>query len=553
MNNRKMKKNNNLINRTKRLSNVAIAGLIFMTIFKILMINIGGDSSITYFSVAFELYFFTTASLCASIAYTVERMTASRISKGSFKNVSTLRRTATIISAILGLIIGSLVYLCSNQISVFFLHSTMSAFSIRISAFCIFLAFLSAPIYGYFQGLGTMMPSAFYYLIQRVITVVVGIPLLIFYYRYGLKVSKLMNQEEYSAAYAGMGGFIALLSGLAAGFLFLFFVFGSHNRQFKHQLTKEVMETKESWQRLGKGLLQSILSTGLQGLFITSFLLIELYIFVTNMSNSLPQTAVFTQWGNLYGRVLSLVVLAAVAVSSGRKVLETELQHQFGRVDNRILKDKIHKHFQIVVMMSLPWVIFFGLAAEAILSTIFNGNLETAVILLRIGSIGVLLLAIAMLQYSVMTGIKKNRVFIIYFLISTCVHHVVMIVLFRFTGMQIEAVMISEVMMLFVFNILNQLTIRKYFKMKREPGNYILVSFTSCVATGILLFLVNQLLKPVIGDIITFILSLIIAWVCYFVLLITYKALDKRILDMLPLGKQIYKVAISLHLMREES
>lgn len=553
MSSEKMKKNNNLINRTKRLSQAVIAGLILMTIFKILIINIGGDSSITYFSVAYELYFFSTVSLCAALSYAVERMTATRISKGNYKSVLTLRRVSTIVSILIGLIIGSIICLSSEQISEFFLQSTMSAFSVRISAFCIFIAFLSAPLYGYFQGLGTMMPSVFYYLMQRGLAVIAGIPLLIFSYRYGIKVSKLMHQEEYAAAYGSMGAFLALLTGLVIGYLFLLIVFASHNRQFKHQMSKESMETKESWQRLCIGLLQNVFPSGLQGLLVTSFLLIDLVLFTKNMSADLPQSSILSQWGNMYGRVFSLILLAAVVVSSQRKVLEMELHHQVGRVDNRVIKEKLHKHFQIVVMMSLPWVIFLGLSAEAVLGTIFNGNLETAIILLRIGSISVLFLAIAMLQYSVMTAMKKNNILALFFLISTVVHYIIMILLFRFTDLGIESVAISEVCMLFVFIILNQITIRKYFKIKKEPGHYILVSFTSCVATGILLLLVNQLLKPVIGDLITFLISFMIAWVCYFVLLIVYKALDQEILTMLPFGKQINKVAISLHLMREES
>ena len=552
MSTEKIKKNGNLVKRTKRLANVSLTGVILLTIFKILIINVSGDSSIAYFGASFELYLFFSLALTYAISSTVEKMTVLRMSKGQYRNILTLRRISVCFSIIFGLMIGAILYFFSDFFSVLISQSRMSSFSIKVLAIAIVPLFLAAPLLGYFQGIGTMMPSAVYQLTNKIIMLISGIPLLILVYQYGIKVGNLMHNEAYASAYGGMGASFAILAGTSVSLLFLIFVFIVYNRQFKHILSKERFSPDETWKQILGGFIRGVLPFTFYGILFGSLLVVDQSVFSWKMAESGKLDSVPTLWGNFYGKYFTLIFLTAVFVSSQGKVLETELRNIVGRVDNRIVKEKIHNQTQITVMMSLPWIVLFGLDSEAVVGTFFNGNLEIATQLLQIGCVGVMLLAIAFLQFHIMIGIKKVQICSLIYVIAMIVHIPIMLLLMNVTQLDVEAVVISEMGMLLIFIIANQIFIRKHFKMKQEPGKYLLISLTSAVAVGVVVFIINRLLSPVIGGVLVSLISFIFVWIGYLVLLIVYRALDSRILQMLPFGDIIIKIAVKLHLMIEE-
>ena len=139
-------KRKSIVNRTKRLSDVTIAGIFLMTIYKILMINISGDSSIAYFSVAFELFLFISASFGIAISKSVEKMTAARMHREQFHDIILLRRVSVGISFFYGIITGLVLFFLSDFLSTLFLGSAMASFSIKVLSVCLIPVLIAAPL-----------------------------------------------------------------------------------------------------------------------------------------------------------------------------------------------------------------------------------------------------------------------------------------------------------------------------------------------------------------------------------------------------------------------
>ena len=140
----------------------------------------------------------------------------------------------------------------------------------------------------------------------------------------------------------------------------------------------------------------------------------------------------------------------------------------------------------------------------------------------------------------------------LFFLIATALHIPVLLLLIEWTALTVEAVVISELVCLFVFVLANQLFIRKFFKIKNEPGKYLLISFTSFVAVGIVLLLIDRLLYPRVGALVAVVFGFVLTWVGYLSLLVSYKAIDSRILSMLPFGEHLTVIATRLHLISKK-
>lgn len=545
-------KRKSIVNRTKRLSDVTIAGIFLMTIYKILMINISGDSSIAYFSVAFELFLFISASFGIAISKSVEKMTAARMHREQFHDIILLRRVSVGISFFYGIITGLVLFFLSDFLSKLFLGSAMASFSVKVLSVCLIPVLIAAPLKGYFQGIGSMMPSAIGQLVEKFILLIVAIPLGIVFFRYGIKVSNLMHNDAYAPSYGSMGASFSILIGSILELLFLFFVFFVYNRQFKHLLGKGSNTREENWKQILIQLFKNMSPILLYGSVFQAGILLDQFLFSLKLTQIGKLDQIPLLWGNYYGKFLTLILLAAVLVSSQGSVLEKELISMVGRVDTRLVKDKIHHHMQIAVMMSLPWVAFLGLLAQPVVTLFFKGNIEIPVLLLRIGCVAVLFLAIALIQFHIFAAIKKLQICALFFLIATALHIPVLLLLIEWTALTVEAVVISELVCLFVFVLANQLFIRKFFKIKNEPGKYLLISFTSFVAVGIVLLLIDRLLYPRVGSLVAVVFGFVLTWVGYLSLLVSYKAIDSRILSMLPFGEHLTVIATRLHLISKK-
>ena len=154
---------------------------------------------------------------------------------------------------------GLIVLFGADQLAGGMMSLPKSAIALRVLAPTLLIVALMGVIRGYFQGLGSMMPTAISQLVEQIINAIVSVVAAIMLFSYGEKVGTLLHDSEYASAYGAAGGTLGTGAGALAGLLILVVMLISHNRSFHRNISKDPIKHTEEYGKIFRVLILTIL------------------------------------------------------------------------------------------------------------------------------------------------------------------------------------------------------------------------------------------------------------------------------------------------------
>ena len=105
-----------------------------------------------------------------------------------------------------GVVITAAVFFGADAISVYAMKSPLSVYALQMLAPGLFLVAVMAVIRGYFQGLGSMMPTAVSQIIEQLIRAVISIAGASIFVDIGTRTGEKAGEELLGPAYGAAGG-----------------------------------------------------------------------------------------------------------------------------------------------------------------------------------------------------------------------------------------------------------------------------------------------------------------------------------------------------------
>lgn len=167
--------------------------------------NLMGEKGITYMAVAAEAYALTWSAVGGNLSDTLGRLLRSRRNKGQYRSAAKLRGNAMIFQVSLGLAGSVLLLIFARALAEKVFAIRYSALIIMVLSPVVLLRSVSCVLIGYFQGAGMELPGAVSGLMRQVLIVGFGILLAGLGGSYGEKVSRLLQEDDFTAMYSGMG------------------------------------------------------------------------------------------------------------------------------------------------------------------------------------------------------------------------------------------------------------------------------------------------------------------------------------------------------------
>jgi stage V sporulation protein B len=169
---------------------------------------------------------------------------------------------------------------------------------------------------------------------------------------------------------------------------------------------------------------------------------------------------------------------------------------------------------------------------------------------LRLGSIAVIFYSLSTVSTAILQGIDKMRIPVINSAISLGIHIVLVFVLLKFTPLSTYSLVIGNVSFALVICILNWISIEKYLNYKQEIMKTFAIPTISAGLMGVVTYFTYLGLHLATGSYaISTILSLPVAVLVYFGLLIFMKGIEENELYNLPKGEAIVRILKKLHLL----
>ncbi len=139
------------------------------------------------------------------------------------------------------------------------MKTPLSIFALKVLAPTLVVMAVLGVMRGFFQGLGTMMPSAVSQIIEQIINAIVSVWAAYLLADYGNKVGAVLgNGEDYAAAYGAAGGTLGTALGAVFALLFSIFVFATYVPVFKNRMNNSRTKKNESYGSIMRILIMTI-------------------------------------------------------------------------------------------------------------------------------------------------------------------------------------------------------------------------------------------------------------------------------------------------------
>ena len=525
----KSKKNGtNFLVQGSILAVASIISRIIGLVYRIPMNSILGDIGNGYYSCAFDIYNVILIISSYSLPLAVSKTVSAKVAKGQFNTAYQVLKGALTFALVVGSIAALVVYFGAEFFTATLLKTPYSIFALKILGPALVVVAVLGVLRGFFQGLGTMMPSAISQIIEQIVNAIISI---------------------------WAGGTLGTNLGAVAGLLFVLFVFFAYMRVFKRRMRKERNVHVDSFSYTMKILIVTIIPVLLSTTVYNISGIIDQGIFKNvALLQGYSDVQIDTWWGVFSGKYKLLINVPISIASAMAASSVPTLTASFAANDMESVRSQINAAMRFVMVIAFPCTIGLAVLGEPIFLLLFPGTAQTApmaAMMMYVGAFAVVFYAMSTLSNGLLQGINRMRIPVTNAAISLVAHVILLVILMLFFHLKIYAVVIANMFFALMMCVMNSMAIRKYSGYKQEVIKTFVIPAISSVIMGIITWLFyhgcHALLK---SNAISTILAIMIAAIVYAVTLLLFKGLSEEEILRFPKGALLVRIAKKLHLLR---
>lgn len=524
-----------------------IIGLLYRSPLTAILGDLGND----YYSTAFEIYSLLLLISSMSLPLAVSKMVSARVSQGRMRDAYRVFKAALGFAVCSGLAAALVVFFFADYFAAF-LKTPFCVFALRVLAPTLFIVAILGVIRGFFQGLGTMMPSAVSQIVEQIINAIVSVVAAYYLFRYGAKIGAVLGDaEEYSAAFGAAGGTLGTGAGALAALLFVLFVFMVYKRVLKRKLRRDRGSSRESYRTILHVLIWTVVPVLLSTTLYNLSAIVDQALF-KNVANLQGYTAdqIHTFWGVFGGKYRVLVNVPISIASAVVSASVPAITASFASKD----MDGVHKktgnaiHYSMVV--AFPCAVGLGVLASPVMQLLFNDSTPLAAHMLQVGVISVVFYSLSTLSNGILQGINRMKVPVINAAISLALQAGLLVALMYLADLNIFAVIWANTFFALLMCLLNGYGIYRYLGFKQEVKKTFLIPALSAGIMGVLVYVVYMVLQMILNiNAISTILSIFVGACAYFVLMLVLKGLNEEDLLSFPGGRKLISLGRKMRLL----
>lgn len=556
MGNKKHKSKSNYIVQGGILAAASILVRMIGLLYRIPVTRILGPVGNSYYSAAFEVYSMMLLISSFSLPLAVSKLVSDRMARGQVQSAYKIFKCSFIFALISGGIGALLVYFGAGFFSEVVVSTPESKLALQVLAPTIFIVALMGCMRGYFQGLGTMVPTAISQIVEQIVNAIVSIVGAWLLFGYGTKIATLLDTEAASTAayaYGAAGSTLGTGIGALAAFLMLAFLVFLNDSTMRRKIASRQSQKEESTAQIYYLLIVTIfpviLSTAVYNLsgIVDQGIFKHLLVYKKYESLKIDEL-----WGVFSGEYKLLTnVPIAIASAMASSTIPALVRAKAER-DRKSMRKKAEYAIRFVMLISIPCAVGFTVLAEPILTMLFGAKTHTALSanLLRVGSVSVVLYCLSTLTNGILQGMNKMKLPVIHSVISLVLHVILLVLLLMVGNFNIYAVVWANIFFAFLMCVLNMRAMKRYLRYRQEIWRTFVLPFLASVVMGLAALGVYKLLMLLINkNTIATLISCAAAVFVYGILILMLKVLKEEELLKLPKGKAILEFARRLNLM----
>lgn len=527
---------------------LAMAGILVRVIgiiYRVPVNNILGEEGVTYYGAAYDVYSLFLLISSMSMPLAVSKIVSAKVAKNQIKNAYRAFIGALVIGFVIGIIVSSLIYFGADKFAELWGYPS-AAYAIRVLAPVLLIMSVLGVLRGFFQGMGTMMPTAISQILEQIANAIVSIVGASFLFKTGKDASE-------AAAYGAAGSTLGTLVGALIALVFLIFVYIIYAPVLKRQIKRNRNVVPEPYGSLSKELLLTILPVLLSTTIYNFSSILDSGVFgnicgrVFKMAEE-DYSAMFGVYSGSYKLLTTAPIAVASALSSA---IIPSIIRSVTSGDKRGMLNKMESSMRLTMIVAIPAGTGLSVLAQPVLTLLFKLNRpEDAVSIMRLAILTVVVFSMSTISNAILQGIDKMKVPIINALISMIIHYVALVAMLLIGKPNLYAVVIGDIIFGLSVCILNAISIWRYTGYRQEIIKTFVLPLAASAIMGVAAIGVYKLFYLLVkSNAVACIISICIAVCVYAVSLLLIKGIGEDEILMLPKGRNIADLLKRLHLL----
>jgi len=553
MEKKKHKQKSNYIVQGSILAAASILVRIIGLVYRIPVTRILGPIGNSYYSAAYEVYSMMLLISSFSLPLAVSKLVSARMAKGQVRGAYKIFRCTVLFALVSGGIGSLLIFFGADFFSNVLVNTPESKLALQVLAPTILIVAVMGCMRGYFQGLGSMLPTAVSQITEQIINAAVSIGAAWMLFRYGSKIDALLSTKTAAYAYGAAGSTLGTGLGALAGFLLLAFLMLAYNSVMKRRRSKDRYGSSESTIEIYYLLIMTILPVILSTAVYNISGIIDQGIFKHLMAyKKYDSMKIDELWGIFSGeyKLLTNVPLAVASAMASSTI--PALTRARVNKNRKEMRRKTENSIRFVMIICIPCAVGLSVLAEPIIQLLFGAkdHIRISSSLLQMGTLSVVLYGMSTLTNGILQGIDKMKLPVIHAAISLALHTALLVLLILSADLNIYAVVWSNIFFAFMMCVLNSRAIAKYMRYRQEIIRTFLIPLAASALMGASAFGAHKgLMLLVKNNTAATLAACVVAVLVYGIALLLLKGLKEEELLGFPKGRILVSIAKKIHLM----
>ena len=521
-------------------------------IYRIPLTHILGDDGNGYYSTANEIYTIILMISSFSLPLAVSRLVAEREYAGEVKNSYKVLICSLRFAAVTGGILSILTFLLGGVITKYVMGVELASYALRVLAPAIFLFALTGVLRGFFQGHGTMVPTAVSQIIEQIINAIVSVAGAYVMLQYGLKLGEKKGDAELGTALAAAGGTFGTVASVGVALLFMIVIYLGYRNGFKRRMKKDKTRRRESDRAIYRAITYTILPIVLSTLVYNISTIIDQGVFnhiLAGMGFTQKQYA--TVWGIYSGKFRVLMNVPLSIASCLAPSVVPALTEAMANNDLREAGLRTRDTIRYTMVFTIPCAVGMAALARPIMMMLYGNNdsLALAAGIMQSGALLTVLLALSALTTGILQGLGEMQAPLVHAATAVAIHLgflVLFVVKFKWN---IYGVVYANIIFGLIICLLNARSIRKKLHYRQEIKKTFLVPVIAAGVMGIAAYLVHRVFNLFAGNTISTILAVCVGAVVYGICLVKLGGILEREIRRLPKGDLLADLLIRLNIL----
>lgn len=549
------KRGSNFLVQGSILAFASIVSRIIGLIYRIPLTNKIGDIGNSYYSSAFEVYSIMLLISSYSLPIAVSKLVSAEAAKGKKRMAYQILKCSLVFAIISGLLFALIVFFGAGFFADIYLKTPNCIFALRVLAPAILIVAVLGVIRGFFQGLGTMVPSAVSQIIEQIVNAIVSVWAAYVLFDYGTKIGNVLGDpEHYAAAYGAAGGTLGTSMGSVAALLFMVFVFAMYISVFKRQMIRERKRAIDPIRATFRILIITI---------VPVLLSTTIYNLCGFIDNGVYKHLAYAKgygideidvWWGVYTGKYKLMINVPISIASALAASSVPaLTASFGRGDMKDVRRKLSSSIRFIMVIAFPCAVGLSVLAKPIFTLLFPGTPDTidlACNMMYIGAAAVIFYSISTLSNGLLQGINRLKVPVINAAITLVAHVILLVVLMWVFNLNIYAVVIANMFFAVMMCILNNIALVRYSGYRQEVMRTFVIPGICSAIMGLATFLVYKGMFVVCkNNAVSMLVSIAAAVIVYGILMLVLKGLTEKDILRFPKGNVLVKIFRKMRLL----